>query len=164
MQSPTYFDFISSPIGFWTVEANDSAITAIKYDKNKPHILINPSSITDRAKQQLIEYFDNERTTFDLPLNTSEYSSFYKAVWSAVEEIPYGKTSSYSQVAHHINNPKSVRAVGMANGKNPFPIIIPCHRVIGKDNSLTGYASGIKIKKWLLEHEGSIPVQKMLFE
>ena len=156
-------DFIHSPIGFWTIEANSEAITAIKFFAKKPSWTPNSSPITQDAKDQLTAYFNNQRQDFDLPLNTLGYSLFFKSVWSAVSNIPFGKTTSYSDIANAINNPKSVRAVGLANGKNPFPIVIPCHRIIGKDKSLTGYASGLKVKKWLLEHEGTIAVQKSLF-
>ncbi len=156
-------DFIPSPIGFWTIEANSETITAIKFTAEKPLWTPNPSKITKLATQQLTQYFNNNLEEFDLPLNTLGYSPFYKSVWKAVSDIPFGKTASYSDLAITINNPKSVRAVGLANGKNPFPVVVPCHRIIGKDKSLTGYASGLKVKKWLLEHEGTIAVQKTLF-
>jgi len=156
-------DFIPSPIGFWTIEANSEAISAIKFSAQKPTWTPNPSELTQNAKNQLQDYFNNKRTTFDLPLDTLGYSLFYKSVWNAVSDVPFGKTASYSDLAVAINNPKSVRAVGLANGKNPFPIVVPCHRIIGKDKSLTGYAFGIPVKKWLLEHEGTIAVQKTLF-
>ena len=156
-------DYILSPIGFWIVEAQEELITTIKFTSSEPNWPPNPSEITHLAIQQLKEYFDNKRQAFDLPLDTASYSTFYNAVWGAVSGIPFGKTKSYSDLAHDINNPKSVRAVGLANGKNPFPIVIPCHRVIGKDKSLTGYAFGLNVKKWLLEHEGTIAVQTSLF-
>ena len=156
-------DFIHSPIGFWTIEANSEAITAIKFTDEMPPWTPNPSKITQLATQQLTSYFDNNLKEFELPLNTLGYSPFYKSVWQAVSDIPFGKTASYSDLAITINNPKSVRAVGLANGKNPFPIVVPCHRIIGKDKSLTGYASGLKVKRWLLEHEGTIAVQTSLF-
>ena len=156
-------DFIPSPVGFWPIEANSETITAIKFTAEKPLWTPNPSKITKQATQQLTQYFNNNLEEFDLPLNTLGYSPFYKSVWKAVSDIPFGKTASYSDLAITINNPKSVRAVGLANGKNPFPVVVPCHRIIGKDKSLTGYASGLKVKKWLLEREGTIAVQKTLF-
>ena len=98
------------------------------------------------------EYFKGQRTTFDLPVR-QHGTAFQQSVWNVLTEIPFGKTVSYSWVAKKLNNPKAVRAVGAANGKNNVWIIVPCHRVIGADGSLTGYAGGLDRKKWLLTHE-----------
>jgi len=102
--------------------------------------------------KQLNEYFGKERKKFDLPLSLHG-TDFQIKVWNALMKIPYGETWSYAQLAAAVGNPKACRAVGMANNKNPIAIIIPCHRVIGSDGSLTGYAGGLKIKKLLLESE-----------
>jgi len=104
------------------------------------------------AVKQLSEYFDKKRKTFDLPLSLHG-TDFQIKVWKALQRIPFGMTSGYAQLASAINNPKACRAVGMANNKNPIAIIIPCHRVIGSDGSLTGYAGGLNIKKLLLDLE-----------
>ena len=93
----------------------------------------------------------------------ASYSDFYQKVWGSLVEIPYGKTTNYSALANKLENPKAVRAVGTANGRNPFAIVVPCHRVIGKDNSMTGYAHGVDIKEWLLVHEGAITKPLTLF-
>lgn len=102
---------------------------------------------------QLQEYFGGKRKTFDLEL-APRGTEFQLAVWNALVAIPYGDTISYSELAHRIGKPAAVRAVGAANGANPIPVIIPCHRVIGANGSLTGYGGGIERKQWLLAHEG----------
>ncbi len=110
------------------------------------------SSVISSAKIQLNEYFKGTRKIFQLPLNPIG-TPFQKKVWNVLCTIPFGETRSYKEIALQIENPKGCRAVGMANNRNPIMLIIPCHRVIGTDGSLIGYAGGIEIKKWLLEHE-----------
>lgn len=158
-----YNDYIKTDLGFWLVSANEEVIINIQFSKNLPELPQNPNSITTLAIAQLAAYFQKTLTSFDLPLNLSPYSQFYRDTWEMVAAIPYGKLCSYSEIAIRMNNPKAVRAVGMANGKNPFPLVIPCHRVIGKDKSLTGYAYGLEVKKWLLEHEEAIAKSPTLF-
>ena len=104
------------------------------------------------ARQQLIEYFAGERKDFDLPLRLNG-TEFQLSVLQALQKIPYGETTSYSDIAERIGRPKAMRAVGAANGRNPIPIIVPCHRVIGSDGTLTGYGGGLHRKQWLLQHE-----------
>jgi methylated-DNA-[protein]-cysteine S-methyltransferase len=104
------------------------------------------------ARRQLDEYFAGERTTFDLPL-MAEGSEFERHVWRALEEIPYGETQSYGQVAERVGTPGAARAVGLANGRNPISIVVPCHRVIGANGTLTGYGGGLERKRFLLELE-----------
>lgn len=106
------------------------------------------------AMTQLTEYFAGTRQTFDLPLAPAG-TDFQKKVWAALCTIPYGETRSYKEIALQINNPKGCRAVGMANNRNPIMLIIPCHRVIGSNGSLVGYAGGLDVKEWLLTHEKS---------
>ena len=106
------------------------------------------------ATIQLDEYFQGKRTTFSLPFKLTG-TPFQLAVWKELQNIPYGKTTSYKEIAQKINKPKACRAVGMANNKNPLPIIIPCHRVIGSNGKLIGYAGGLKLKNYLLELEKS---------
>ncbi len=108
--------------------------------------------ILAETKRQLDEYFSGQRTRFDLPLSFRG-TTFQKAAWNALLKIPYGETRSYAEQAQAIENPKAVRAVGRANGQNPISIIAPCHRVIGKSGKLTGYASGLNNKEYLLELE-----------
>lgn len=119
-----------------------------------------PSEL-EPAVTQLKQYFEGELTKFDLKLNPSG-TDFQKKVWQALCNIPFGKTCSYLQLSEVVGDIKAIRAVAAANGKNPLWIIVPCHRVIGSDGSLTGYAGGLWRKKWLLEHECP-PVQQSLF-
>lgn len=106
--------------------------------------------------RQLREYFDGSRTRFDLPL-APEGTPFQKAVWEELARIPFGQRVSYGELARRIGRPRAIRAVGAANGANPIAIVIPCHRVIGSDGSLTGYGGGLPIKRWLLDHERGAP-------
>ncbi|CUA85570.1 methylated-DNA--[protein]-cysteine S-methyltransferase [Pseudidiomarina woesei] len=112
-------------------------------------------AVTEQAAQQLLEYFNGERCTFDLPLAPTG-TAFQQQVWRALLSVAYGHTASYSDIAHMIENPKGVRAVGLANSRNPIAIVIPCHRVIGANGTLTGYAGGLDKKEWLLRHEHAI--------
>ena len=157
-----YSSIVASPIGYWRINADDNCIKSIEMLTESPASDL-PNPITIEGARQLKEYFDGTRTDFNLTLDTASYSEFYQSVWHALENIPYGKTTHYSALAQAIGNPDAVRAVGLANGRNPFPIVIPCHRVIGKDQSLTGYAFGLSVKKWLLELEGVFAHQMELF-
>ncbi|PSW10898.1 cysteine methyltransferase [Photobacterium rosenbergii] len=142
---------INTPIGWLNVLASDNAITAIEFAAD-PKTQQQPSATTELCCQQLNEYFNGQREQFDIALDMAG-TTFQKTVWQALNGIEYGETCSYGDIANHIGNPKAVRAVGAANGKNPVPIIVPCHRVIGSSGKLTGYAGGLDIKVWLLEHE-----------
>jgi methylated-DNA-[protein]-cysteine S-methyltransferase len=113
------------------------------------------SPVLARARRQLEEYFAHARTTFDLPLDPVG-SAFQLRVWSALRAIPYGTTLSYSDLARRLGDVRATRAVGAANGRNPIPIIVPCHRVVGAHGELTGFGGGIDRKRWLLEHEGAL--------
>lgn len=108
------------------------------------------------AKMQLDEYFAGGRRDFDLPLSLIG-TEFQKRVWLTLAKIPWGSTFSYKELATHIGKPTATRAVGAANGRNPIPIVLPCHRVIGADGSLTGFGGGLPAKRWLLQHEGALP-------
>lgn len=146
-----YYDHYDTPLGKMEVTANESGVNAIHFvDKVRPK---NGNTITERVKQQMLEYFAGEREVFDLPLD-AQGTDFQRRVWRALTTVEYGKTCSYGDIANKIDNPKGVRAVGLANGKNPLTIVVPCHRVIGANGSLTGYASGVDKKAWLLRHEG----------
>jgi methylated-DNA-[protein]-cysteine S-methyltransferase len=118
----------------------------------RPSAPLGKSTVLARAEKQLAEYFASKRSTFDLPLSP-DGTDFQRRVWRALETIPFGETWSYGELAKKIGNPTASRAVGAANGQNPLWIIVPCHRVIGADGSLTGYAGGMTAKKWLLAHE-----------
>ncbi len=140
-----------SPIGTLNLSADENAILRLGFgagDADKPNGIILD------AVQQLNEYFDGRRKGFDLPL-APEGTDFQHRVWAALQDIPYGQTRTYGELAAAIGNPKACRAVGMANNRNPIPVIIPCHRVIGADGTLTGYAGGLAAKEILLgiEHK-----------
>lgn len=148
----------SSPIGTLEITGDEDGISKVLFLDQEPSIR-NSNPILDECVKQLSEYFENQRTEFNLRLNPAG-TDFQKTVWSALQNIPYGKTISYMDLAKRLGDPKVIRAAGTANGKNPIAIIIPCHRVIGTNGSLTGYAGGLGRKQWLLEHESS---QGLLF-
>lgn len=152
-----YFTTCSSPLGAITIQANEEGILGAWFDTHttKPADLGEEKSdfpILAMAVEQFERYFKGELKTFSLPIS-AKGTEFQQKVWDALTRIPYGETWSYLDIANSIGNPKSVRAVGAANGKNPISIIVPCHRVIGKDGSLTGYAGGVERKKALLALE-----------
>jgi len=153
--------YYNSPVGELIIRSINESLTHVNFNKEEKEVeKITPVII--QAIAQLDEYFDGTRKYFDLPL-TPEGTPFQKQVWEALLEIPYGKTISYSQLAIQLGNLKTIRAVGLANGQNPIAIIIPCHRVIGKDGSLVGYGGGLENKVWLLRHEGALADQLPLF-
>lgn len=147
----------NSPVGTLLLKASEEALLSIEFsDRADGNSLSDISSeIIRRTVTQLEEYFEGNRKTFDLHLSP-EGTDFQQRVWEALQEIPYGQTKTYAGLSVQLGDPKAVRAVGTANGKNPIPIIIPCHRVIGANNNLTGYAGGIERKRWLLKHESAI--------
>lgn len=114
------------------------------------------TAVLHEAQAQLADYFAGRLRDFDLPL-APRGGPFELRVWQALLEIPYGTTCSYSEIAHRLGAPKATRAVGAANGRNPLPIVVPCHRVIGADGSLTGYGGGLEVKRYLLRLEGALP-------
>lgn len=143
---------ISSPLGFTKIIGDDDGIVSITVLNSEEKITdIIPLELED-CVFQLQEYFDGKRKIFDIKLNP-EGTEFQKKVWNQLLEIPYGKTISYLDLSKQLGDVKAIRAVANANAKNPIWIIIPCHRVIGSDGSLTGYAGGLNRKQWLLEHE-----------
>jgi methylated-DNA-[protein]-cysteine S-methyltransferase len=144
--------YLSSKLGVLEVKGDETGLASVGFldDFEIPSSEM-PSELKIAVKQ-LNEYFEGKRTHFDLKLNP-EGSEFQKKVWQQLQKIPFGKTISYQQVANQLGDPKVIRAAASANGKNPIAVIIPCHRVIGSDGSLTGYAGGLHRKKWLLEHE-----------
>lgn len=148
-----FTDYMSSPLGLIEIKASDVGITQVIFCGDDLKSAINSNETTDACKLQLIEYFDGSRKAFNLPLDQNG-TQFQQSIWHCLTYIPFGQTMSYGEIAHKINNPKSVRAVGGANGRNPISIIVPCHRVIGATGTLTGYAGGIERKLWLLKHEG----------
>ena len=152
--------FIASPLGTLEIIGDINGISAVTFmDEEIPQSEKIPEALTS-AVSQLQEYFKGNRTHFNLKLNP-QGTDFQKRVWEALGQIPFGKTTSYLQMAKNLGDPKVIRAAASANGKNPIAIIIPCHRVIGSDQSMTGYAGGIWRKKWLLKHESPVTQQSL---
>ena len=154
--STTAYAIVDSPIGEILLTAEDGALTRLymspfHLDSAWEH---DPAAVTEPSRQ-LAEYFAGERTEFELelrPLGTA----FQRAVWARLLEIPYGETTSYGALALQLGDPRKVRAVGLANGRNPISIVVPCHRVIGADGSLTGYGGGLERKRHLLDLEAEV--------
>ncbi|MDX1539524.1 methylated-DNA--[protein]-cysteine S-methyltransferase [Arsukibacterium sp.] len=142
---------IDSPLGPVRIFATEQGISAIHL-ATKTTTADKPSALTNKAASQLQQYFAGSLTQFDLPLAATG-TAFQQQVWQALCKLSFGQTCSYADIAREIANPKAVRAVGAANGKNPIAIVVPCHRVIGANGSLTGYAGGLDNKAWLLRHE-----------
>ncbi len=142
------------PLGRLTIVADDKGLTQILFGPQTVEGAVRrPSALTNTAATQLQEYFAGKRREFDLPLNPRG-TDFQLKVWGELSRIPYGQTRTYAQIAEAVGNPKGFRAVGLANNKNPLPIVVPCHRVIGAGGKLVGYAAGLKVKRYLLELEG----------
>jgi methylated-DNA-[protein]-cysteine S-methyltransferase len=155
---------VESPVGPLVLAARDDRLVGLRL----PHVgddgrtsaapldgwqpVGAPAGVLAAATEQLAGYFTGELTAFDLPLQL-EGTSFQQRVWAALQEIPYGTTSSYGELAQRLGSPGASRAVGLANGRNPIAVIVPCHRVIGADGTLTGFGGGLPCKRWLLDHE-----------
>jgi methylated-DNA-[protein]-cysteine S-methyltransferase len=175
---------MASPVGDLVLTASETGLTGVYFPTSRHHLVVgspspvSPHSLTsssagphpltpspvgrggtndllNRVEAQLNEYFAGSRTTFDLPLEPSG-TDFQLSVWELLRKIPYGVTTSYGELARRLGEPKASRAVGAANGANPIPIIVPCHRVVGSKGELTGFGGGIDRKRWLLEHEGAL--------
>ncbi|MBP3648074.1 MAG: methylated-DNA--[protein]-cysteine S-methyltransferase [Clostridia bacterium] len=147
-----YALIISSPIGALTLVEEDGALTEVRFGEKAQGVMLKSTELLERAARELDEYFRGERRAFTIPLNPHG-TPFQKRCWDALCRIPCGETRTYAQQAAMIGNPKACRAVGMGNHRNPLPIFIPCHRVIGKNGTLTGYAGGLDIKETLLNIE-----------
>ncbi|MEO6502130.1 MAG: methylated-DNA--[protein]-cysteine S-methyltransferase [Jatrophihabitantaceae bacterium] len=147
--------YVDSPLGPLLLTGDGQALTGLYTEQHGR----KPTELGERddaefaqARAELEEYFAGRRDDFDVPLNPRG-TAFQRAVWQALRQIRYGSTMSYRQVAEQVGNPKAVRAVGSANSRNPISIIVPCHRVVGSDGKLIGYAGGFSAKRWLLDHE-----------
>lgn len=149
--------YLDSPIGTLRLVSNGSQLTGIEFEGQ--HGEDDSREVRDAAlaacAEQLTDYFAARRRTFDLPL-AARGTPFQKSVWNALARIPYGELRSYGDIARLIGNPAAVRAVGAANGRNPLPIVVPCHRVIGSNGTLTGFAGGLEVKSFLLRLEGAL--------
>lgn len=151
---------IKTPLGYTKITGDNDGIASVTVLNSEEQISdIIPESLED-CVYQLNEYFEGKRQVFDLNLNP-QGTDFQKTVWEALLTIPYGKTMSYLELSKQLGDVKAIRAVANANGKNPLWIIVPCHRIIGTDGSLTGYAGGLHRKQWLLEHESPYKQQSL---
>ena len=151
--------FINSPLGITKIEGDENGIVVISILSEGEVTTEIPSELQE-AVTQLQEYFEGKRTDFTFKLNPKG-TSFQQKVWQELSNIPFGKTISYLDLAKKLGDAKVIRAAASANGKNPLWIVVPCHRVIGTDGSLTGYAGGLWRKKWLLEHENPTNQQSL---
>lgn len=155
-----WFDEFKTPIGMLKIAVDAKGLRYVLFESNK-HEPSNikdwkkDRSVTNEARQQLLEYFSGERRAFELEVSLAG-TEFQRRTWQTLASIPYGQTWSYAELAKRVDSPKAVRAVGAANGRNPLPIVLPCHRVIGSDGSLTGFGGGLPVKQWLLEHENRL--------
>ncbi|HEY9378976.1 MAG TPA: methylated-DNA--[protein]-cysteine S-methyltransferase [Jiangellaceae bacterium] len=157
MNGTTYWTTVDSPLGQLLLTADEEGITGLHMDSdaygNQPGAeWVEDASRFDKARRQLEEYFAGTRTEFDLPLRPAG-TPFQHEVWAALQTIPYGEVRSYGEIAAQIGRPGASRAVGLANGRNPIAVIVPCHRVIGASGSLTGYGGGLPRKRLLLDLE-----------
>jgi methylated-DNA-[protein]-cysteine S-methyltransferase len=152
--------YLESPVGLLEIRCTKQGVRCMNFVEERA-FETDENNYTQLVSTQLTEYFDRERTVFDMPFDL-EGTPFQQRVWQALLTVPFGKTRSYMDIAKALGDPKAIRAVGTANGRNKIAIIIPCHRIIGSDGSLTGYAGGLQRKKWLLDFEIP-PTQTTLF-
>ncbi|MEP7263093.1 MAG: methylated-DNA--[protein]-cysteine S-methyltransferase [Bacteroidota bacterium] len=154
--SSLFKSFYQTPLGWMEIRCTETAITYLCFTDKEDHVEENPAHpLIQTAIQQLKEYFNGSLTDFDFPVQP-EGTVFQEKVWGLLQDIEFGKTLSYLQLSRQFGDEKAIRAVGSANGRNPIAIVIPCHRVIGSDGSLVGYAGKLWRKKWLLDHEHAI--------
>lgn len=158
--APVFYTTITSPVGDLLLTGTETHLTGLymtphTHGPDRRDDWVANDAPFRTVVRQLAEYFDGTRQTFDVAL-APHGTTFQQRVWQALSEIPYGTTVSYAHIARAIENPKGVRAVGLANGRNPISIIVPCHRVIGANGSLTGYGGGLPRKEWLLTHESTV--------
>lgn len=162
MNAVLQYRHIESPVGRLLLVADENALRVIEFENPRHPIPPSPqwhagdNAVIQCAERQLAEYFNGQRKQFDLPLAPSG-TAFQRQVWNALAGIAYGQTISYAQLAQRVAKPTAMRAVGAANGRNPLPIVLPCHRVIGADGSLTGFGGGLPTKQFLLQLEGALP-------
>jgi methylated-DNA-[protein]-cysteine S-methyltransferase len=147
---------IDTPIGPLTLIASDAGLRAVLFDgREPPRDGAADRPVLDAVARQLHEWFAGARTTFDLPLDLDGATPFQRRAWLALGEIPYGTTRSYGEQARLLGAPRAARAVGAANGRNPLPIVLPCHRLVGANGALTGFGGGLPVKRALLAHEAA---------
>lgn len=153
-----YYSKFQSPLGEILLTGTETGLSGL-YTADHVRLPTAPGDRNDElfldAVRQLTEYFDGQRLAFALPLDPPG-TGFQRRVWGLLAEIPYGQTRSYGELAAELGQPAAARAVGLANGRNPISIVVPCHRVVGRSGALTGYAGGLSAKRWLLNHEARV--------
>jgi methylated-DNA-[protein]-cysteine S-methyltransferase len=155
------YTFVETPIGALLVTGNAGAVREIRFAGARPEAeWTRDDAALAGAAAQLRAYFDGALLQFDLPLVFGG-TEFQQRVWSHLRAIPYGETTTYAAIARAIGRPDAVRAVGAANGANPIPVVVPCHRVIGSNGALTGFGGGIEVKRWLLDHEERVAGRRL---
>jgi methylated-DNA-[protein]-cysteine S-methyltransferase len=157
-----YFMCVESPIGRIIIISSETHLKSVTFSDEQVEVSETQPEILLKTVVQLDEYFDGTRTVFDLDLDP-DGTDFQKKVWKKLLLVPCGETKSYRDIAIELGSPLNTRAVGTANGKNPVSIIIPCHRIIGHDGKMVGYAGGLERKKWLLLHESNHTISGLLF-
>ncbi|TXK37657.1 methylated-DNA--[protein]-cysteine S-methyltransferase [Pontibacter qinzhouensis] len=161
MEASVFSTYYNSPIGWIQLTGTAQGIETMLFVEAAGAETSSLPACAVAGLAQLAEYFNGERQQFDLPL-APHGTAFQQQVWQELQKIPFGKTFSYLQVARAIGGEKAIRAVGAANGRNPLCLVVPCHRVIGSNGSLTGYAGGLWRKEWLLRHEGVLKPEQQL--
>ena len=151
---------VQTPIGGIGVTVDDGAVTGVSFGAGEPVEPAEPSATLAEAIRQLREYFVGERVEFDLPLMLTTGTEFERAVWKAIAEIPYGETQSYGAIARAVGQPEGAQAVGLACNHNPHPVIVACHRVIGANGKLVGFGGGVHRKRWLLQLEAKVHIER----
>jgi methylated-DNA-[protein]-cysteine S-methyltransferase len=148
---------VDTPIGPLTLVGSDAGLRAVLFAGAAPPVDAGAGRhpVLDEAARQLRDWFGGARTTFDLPLDLDGATAFQRRAWLALAEIPYATTRTYGEQARRLGAPRAARAVGAANGRNPLPIVLPCHRLVGADGTLTGFAGGLDVKRSLLAHEAA---------
>ena len=168
MQAPLRYCHVDSPVGRLLLAAGDGGLHLIEFPSPRHPMAqceawdAGEHPVLQRTRDQLARYFDRRVQVFDLPL-APQGTPFQRNVWQALAAIPFGQTISYATLAARVGRPTATRAVGAANGRNPLPIVLPCHRVIGADGSLTGFGGGLPTKQFLLRLEGALPQDADLF-
>jgi len=153
-----YYTYYSSPVGLLKIGGTDTYIAELSFVDNKEQVVHGEPGVSDvihQCTEQLIEFFHGSRRRFDIPVH-QDGTEFQKRVWAELLTIPFGKTINYLELSKRIGDVKAIRAAASTNGKNKIAIIVPCHRVVGSNNSLVGYSGGLPRKKWLLDHEFKI--------
>ena len=154
---------VDSPVGLLTLIESDGAVAGLRMaEQPTVECGLRDDAVLPSLREQLASYFAAELTTFDVPLAAAG-TPFQQQVWAALRTIPYGDTWTYGALAASLGRPGAQRAVGLANGRNPIGIVVPCHRVVGADGTLTGYAGGVERKRWLLDHESGLSATARLF-